>query len=103
MKLNKKMHLVEDLSNAQKAPSRDGFGKGLAEAGKKNKDVVSLCCDLTDSTRAAWFKEKFPKRFVEVGVAEQNLMGLAAGMSFMGKFLSYLHTPYLTRGETGIN
>ena len=84
-KLNPKMNLVPNLKDVEKIPSRDGFGHGLVEAGKKNKNVVSLCCDLTDSTRASWFKKEFPKRFIEVGVAEQNMMGIAAGLSFTGK------------------
>ena len=83
--LNKKMFLAQNLEKPDKIPSRDGFGNGLVELGKKNKNVVSLCCDLTDSTRAAWFKEKFPDRFIEVGVAEQNMAGIAAGLAFSGK------------------
>jgi transketolase len=83
--INKKMHLVKDLDKVEKIPTRNGFGHGLVEVGGKNKNVVSLCCDLTDSTRAGWFKKKYPKRFIEVGVAEQNMMGVAAGLSFVGK------------------
>lgn len=79
------MYLAKDLDNVEKLPSRDGFGHGLVEIGRKKKNVLSLCCDLTDSTRAAWFKKEFPKRFIEVGVAEQNMMGIAAGLSFTGK------------------
>ena len=52
------------------AATRDGFGEGLLEAGAANKDVVVLSADLTDSTRAAWFKKKFPERFFGLGVAE---------------------------------
>ena len=84
-KLNPKMHLVKDWEKLEKVPTRNGYGHGLVKAGKKNKNVVALCCDLTDSTRVAWFKEKFPKRYFEVGVAEQNLAGVASGMSAMGK------------------
>ena len=84
-KLNSRMHLAKDLDNVERLPSRDGFGHGLVEIGKKKKNVLSLCCDLTDSTRAAWFKKEFPDRFIEVGVAEQNMMGIAAGLSFTGK------------------
>ena len=84
-KINSEMHLIEDFKNAKWVPSRDGYGKGLVELGKKNSNVVALCCDLTDSTRMAWFKEKFPERFIEVGVAEQNMMGVAAGMAKEGK------------------
>ena len=74
-----------DLAHPEKAASRDGYGKALLELGKKNKTVVALCCDLTDSTKLAAFKEKFPERFIEVGVAEQNMAGIAAGLALTGK------------------
>lgn len=67
------------------APTRNGYGEGVIEAGKKNKNVVVLCCDLTESTRSQGFKDAFPDRFVEIGVAEQNMMGVAAGMALEGK------------------
>lgn len=66
-------------------PTRDGFGKGVVELGKENKDVVVLSADLTDSTRANWFKKEFPDRFFGLGVAEQDMMGTAAGFALMGK------------------
>ena len=66
-------------------PTRDGFGKGVLELGQTNKDVVVLCADLTDSTRAGWFREKFPSRFFGFGIAEQDMFGAAAGMALMGK------------------
>ncbi len=65
--------------------TRDGFGEGMLELGGKNKNVVALCGDLAESTRLAEFKQKFPERFIEVGVAEQNLASIAAGMALMGK------------------
>lgn len=71
--------------NIPKSPTRDGFGKGLLELGKTNKDVVVLSADLTDSTRAGWFKKEFPERFFSFGVAEQDMIGHAAGFSLMGK------------------
>lgn len=64
---------------------RDGFGDALLELGAENKDVVALCADLTESTRVEKFAKAYPDRFVEVGVAEQNMMGLAAGMALEGK------------------
>ncbi len=67
-------------------PIRKGFGEGLAKAGELNKDVVALCADLTESTQMSLFKDKFPERFVEIGIAEQNLAGVASGMSAMGKY-----------------
>ena len=69
----------------EKIPIRDGFGKGLVLAGEKNPQVVGLCADLVDSARMLEFKNKFPERFVEVGVAEKNLASVASGMSAMGK------------------
>jgi len=65
--------------------TRDGFGEGLVELGKANKNVVALSADLTDSTRAAWFKRDFPDRFFGLGVAEQDMFGVAAGLALMGK------------------
>ena len=69
----------------QKIASRDGYGLGLVKLGEKNKNIVALCCDLTESTRVELFKKKYPDRFIEVGVAEQNMAGLAAGMALSGK------------------
>jgi len=71
--------------NKEMIPTRDGFGKALLELGKKNKDVVVLSADLTDSTRAAWFKKEFPDRFIGFGVAEQDMFGAAAGLALSGK------------------
>ena len=66
-------------------PTRDGFGHGLVDLGKINKDVVVLSADLTDSTRANWFKKEFPDRFFGLGVAEQDMIGAAAGFALFGK------------------
>lgn len=66
-------------------PTRKGFGRGLVKAGEKNENVVALCADLTESTQISLFKEAFPERFVEVGIAEQNLVTVASGMAAMGK------------------
>ncbi len=82
--------LVSDLSKPERIPSRDGFGKGLVEAAKKNPQIVALCADLVESTRAEWFKKEFPERFIEIGVAEQNMATVAAGMALGGKI------PYIT-------
>ena len=67
------------------APTRDGYGKGLLKAGEKDQRIVVLCADLAESTRSHWFMEKFPERFVEIGVAEQNMATIAAGMANYGK------------------
>lgn len=67
------------------APTRDGFGKGAVEAGKADERVVVLSADLEESTRAEWFHKEFPTRYVEMGVAEQNMATVAAGMANYGK------------------
>lgn len=64
---------------------RTGFGDGLVRAGDAEQRVVVLCADLTDSAQAAPFKKKYPERFVELGVAEQNMASVASGMAAMGK------------------
>ncbi|MCA9340152.1 MAG: transketolase family protein [Candidatus Saccharibacteria bacterium] len=66
-------------------PIRAGFGRGLKAAGEANEKIVALCADLTDSTQMSKFKEAFPNRFVEIGVAEQNLVTVASGMARAGK------------------
>ncbi len=71
--------------DVEQIPIRKGFGEGLVEAGEKNPQVVGLCSDLTESTQMHLFKNKFPERFVEIGIAEQNLASVASGMSAMGK------------------
>jgi transketolase len=67
------------------SPTRQGYGEGVVVAGEQDKDVVVLCADLTESTRSILFKEKFPHRFIEVGVAEQGMATIAAGMANYGK------------------
>ena len=66
-------------------PTRDGYGDGLVLAGDHNKNVVALCADLTESTRAEAFAKKYPERFFECGVAEQNMATIAAGLGISGK------------------
>jgi len=83
--LNKKAYLIEDLLKAEKVPTRDGYGKGLVDAGEKDERVVVLCADLAESTRCHWFKEKFPDRYIELGVAEQNMATVASGLANYGK------------------
>ena len=81
------MNLIENITSKdiKQEPIRSGFGRGLVEAGKRHENVVALCADLTDSTKMADFKEAFPERFVEVGVAEQNLVTVGSGMAAQGK------------------
>ncbi len=72
-------------ADVEQAPIRKGFGEGLLLAGDKNKNVVGLCADLTESTQMHLFARKYPERFVQVGVAEQNLATVASGLAAMGK------------------
>ncbi len=83
--MNPNAYLISDITKAQQKPTRDGYGDGLVLAGEKNKNVVVLCADLTESTRSLAFQKKFPERFVEMGVAEQNMASVAAGMALAGK------------------
>lgn len=80
------LHLSSKIGhdNVDTEPIRKGFGRGLKAAGEANEKVVALCADLTDSTQMSLFKAAFPQRFVEVGIAEQNLVTVAAGMAAMG-------------------
>ena len=80
--LNTSLHL--DFIR-EKIPTRNGYGDGLLELGRKNKNVMVLCADLTESTRVEKFQKAFPQRFVEIGVAEQNLVTVASGLAAMGK------------------
>jgi len=75
--------LAHDIfsDDMKQEPTRAGFGRGLKAAGEANEAVVALCADLTESTQMHLFKEAFPKRFVEIGVAEQNLVTVASGMA----------------------
>ena len=81
LKLNTKIFDEE----VEQQPIRKGFGEGLVLAGDQDKNVVGLCADLTESTQMHLFAKKYPERFVQVGVAEQNLVTVASGMAAMGK------------------
>ncbi len=71
--------------NVSMVPNREGYGEGLKLAGERDARVVALCADLTESTRTNIFAEAFPDRFVQVGIAEQNMASVASGMAAMGK------------------
>jgi transketolase len=90
------IRLIDNLfaSDIKQVPIRNGYGEGLMILGKENPNVVVLCCDLTESTRSQEFSKAYPERFVEVGVAEQNLAGLGAGMAHEGKI------PFITSYAT---
>ena len=83
--INKTLNKKIFDTDCEQVPIRHGFGEGLLIAGERDERVVTLCADLTESAQAYMFKEKFPERFVEIGVAEQNLAGVASGMAAMGK------------------
>ncbi|CAN5717030.1 transketolase family protein [soil metagenome] len=85
--INAQAKLVENVfdKNIEQKPTRDGFGTGTVEAGKADANVVVLCADLAESTRAEWFQKEFPDRFIEMGIAEQNMAATAAGFALAGK------------------
>jgi len=74
-----------DLAKPEMKRTREGFGHGLVDLGERRKDVVVLVGDLTGSTNVNYFQQKFPERFIEVGIAEQNMMCVAAGLAAVGK------------------
>lgn len=71
--------------DVEERPIRDGYGEGLVIAARENPNVVALCADLTESTRTQEFARQFPERFIELGVAEQNMATIAAGLGVSGK------------------
>lgn len=87
IKLNHNIHLNPRLfdEKPETETTRLGFGKGLVLAAKANESVVGLCCDLKESTQMHLFTREFPERFIEIGIAEQNMAGIAAGMALTGK------------------
>lgn len=85
MKIAKHLNPKLFDEDIERSPNRDGFGEGLKEAGEKNHLVIALSADLTESTRVNLFSEAFPERFVQLGVAEQNMASVASGLAAMGK------------------
>lgn len=92
MNLNKELNLAKNILKPSilLKSGRDGFGEALLALGKENEDIVALSADLKDSTKVGAFAKAFPKRFFEIGVAEQNMAGIAAGLALSGK------TPFFT-------
>lgn len=80
-------HLNQNIfdPHVERVPNREGYGQGLLEAGKHNSKVVALAADLTESTKTHYFANEFPERFVQIGIAEQNMASVASGMAAMGK------------------
>jgi len=85
------LKMEQEIQKSQKEATRDGYGKALLELGKINKDVVVLDADLSDSTRSEYFGKQFPERFFNMGIAEQNMIGTAAGLAASGK-IAYAST-----------
>lgn len=83
--INKDIEKLLNTSNDKKIATREAYGNALAELGEINQDIVVLDCDLSKSTKTAVFGEKFPERFFNLGIAESNMMSIAAGLATMGK------------------
>ncbi len=85
--LNPKLKLNPKIFNSdvEQVPIRKGFGQGLLAAGEADKNVLALSADLTESTQMNLFADKFPERFIQIGVAEQNLVTVSSGLAAMGK------------------
>ncbi len=83
--MNKNLNPKIFDKDVEQEPTRFGYGRGLVAAGKENSNVVALCADLTDSTKTGDFRKEFPDRFIEVGIAEQNMASLASGLAAAGK------------------
>ncbi|MDZ7726191.1 MAG: transketolase C-terminal domain-containing protein [Candidatus Campbellbacteria bacterium] len=86
--IREEQKLVENIFNIEEieqVPTRNGFGDGLAEVGDRDESVVAVCADLAGSTRTEKFRQKFPDRYIEAGVAEQNMAALASGLANYGK------------------
>jgi len=79
------MFLLDVSGKLESEPNRKGFGRGLKKAGEIDDNVVALCADLTDSTQMSVFRDAYPERFFDVGVAEQNLVTVGSGLAAMGK------------------
>ncbi len=89
--LNEKMQLNKNLfdNDCKKEPTRDGWGRALETLGARDENVVALTADLSGSVRTEWFEKKFPNRFFNCGVAEQNMAGVSAGLALAGKIVFF--------------
>lgn len=85
--LNTKLKLNQDLfiDSENKRSPRDGFGKGIVDLAEKNKDVITLSADLSESIKLQEFKRKYPDRFIQMGISEQNMCSVSAGLAMEGK------------------
>jgi transketolase len=84
---NEKVNLNPKIGqeDIEQVPTRNGYGEGVVELGEENENVMVLTADLAGSTKVSDFQKKYPERFLEMGIAEQNMMGVAAGLSWEGK------------------
>lgn len=79
------MHLVDYRGEVKQVPTRNGFGEGLIEAGARNRDLLGICADLSESTRFEGFRKAHPAQYIEIGVSEQMLVAMAGGLAAVGK------------------
>jgi transketolase len=79
------MHLVDYRGDVKQVPTRNGFGEGLIEAGARNRDLLGICADLSESTRFEGFRKAHPAQYIEIGVSEQMLVAMAGGLAAVGK------------------
>ncbi len=79
------MHLVDYRGEVKQVPTRNGFGEGLIEAGTRNRDLLGICADLSESTRFEGFRKAHPAQYIEIGVSEQMLVAMAGGLAAVGK------------------
>jgi transketolase len=79
------MHLVDYRGEVKQVPTRNGFGEGVIEAGTRNRDVLGICADLSESTRFEGFRKAHPAQYIEIGVSEQMLVAMAGGLAAVGK------------------
>ncbi|HTA55323.1 MAG TPA: transketolase C-terminal domain-containing protein [Candidatus Acidoferrales bacterium] len=79
------MHLVDYRGDVKQIPTRNGFGEGLIEAGARNRDLLGICADLSESTRFEGFRKAHPAQYIEIGVSEQMLVAMAGGLAAVGK------------------
>ena len=84
LNLKKQLEII-NMNEFELKDTRSGFGEGLLELGNENSNVIGLCADLTGSLKMDAFEKKFPDRFIQVGIAEANMMGIAAGLTIGGK------------------
>ncbi len=89
--INREMCLVEDLRKLAMKPMRDGYGEVVVEVGRKNQEVVMLIADLLESLKLEGFKKEFPERLVEMGIQEQNMLGVATGLA-MNNFIPFVNS-----------